>query len=433
MKKSIFTLMAYVLSLTVFSQKILTPGSSDIDVSYLKTSSSKYIIYYVKDNKWTPKGNYTKDLQIDGNTLKSTLNYIDDSSKWYRTRISTADYRSFTPISFISKSTTYSFNEQLGEQTTIKIHKLDNSEPDKEVKLDIKEKYIEYFMLEPLLMTLPLSIGYKVSIPTYYYNNRPDSIINSYIITEVKSYIHQSPKTAKHESWLVSVLEKSSNSTYYYIIDKKDHRLWQKEMYVGDGVWEICVNDELDYQPIKNKFNKEEALTKVQNGNSSIIGTAFARDHVKSKIPAVFNINKAQYAPKGTVVSILLNSPYIEEWKDVNKKIRKGKKLPEVPIDANVAACIKTTKVYDDNGHFEFTNLMPGEYILMTSFGYTHNYSYSYQSGTSYLMHPSGAVLGSNPVYSTASGSAGATADIEKIVTIDNDGDKVEVKLKDTM
>ncbi|SHM65190.1 hypothetical protein SAMN05444266_109349 [Chitinophaga jiangningensis] len=201
-------------------------------------------------------------------------------------------------------------------------------------------------------------------------------------------------------------------------------------MPVGGGTVEICVNEELDYRPIESNFDKELNLRMTEKGNSVITGTAFARDHGNNKLQVV-NIQRAQYAPKGTVVSILPNSAYIEEWKAVNKKIRKGKKLPEVPIDPNVAACIKTTKVYDDKGHFEFTNLMPGEYILMTSFGYTHRYSYQYYAGTNYLMHPSGAVLSSNNVYNTANGASGATAEIETKVTIKKDGDKVDVNLKD--
>jgi hypothetical protein len=226
-------------------------------------------------------------------------------------------------------------------------------------------------------------------------------------------------------------LEESSGAYYTYIIDKKDHRIWQREMPVGGGTIEICVNEELDYQPIQNKFNKELTLKMLEKGNSVIMGTALARDHGNSKLQLV-NINKAQFAPKGTVVSILPNSAYLEEWKEVNKKIRKRNKLPQVPIDPNVSACIKKTTVYDDKGHFEFTNLMPGEYILITSFGYTHQYSYSYYAGTSSLVHPSGAVLSSSPIYKSANAATGVTAEIEEKVTIKNDGDKVEMKLKDT-
>lgn len=433
MKKYILATLLSCAAILANAQKIIIPGSADVNKYPFNLAENKYTIYYVKDNDWKPKGSYNKQFKISGNQLISTINYTDENNEWYRTRISIADAKTFAPISFFSKSTKYTFDEKLGKDPIIKIHTMDNSEKDEIVKLDIKEPYFEYEMLEALLTTLPLTTGYKATLPLYYFDKKTKTPVTKYDITDVKSYVHKSPKTGKHDAWLVSVLEQFSNSTYYYVVDKKDHRLWQREMFVRDGTWEICVNEEVDYQPIKNKFNKTEALTKVKNGNSVILGVAFARDHVKGNIPAIFNLNKAQYAPKGTKVSILLNSPYIEEWKEVNKKIRKGKKLPEVPIDPNVSACISTTEVYDDKGHFEFTNLVPGEYILMTSFDYTHNYSYSYQSGTSYLMHPSGAVLRSNPVYSIGSGWTGANANIEKKVTIEKDGEKIEVKLKDTM
>lgn len=48
-------------------------------------------------------------------------------------------------------------------------------------------------------------------------------------------------------------------------------------MSMSKGMWEITVNEELDYQPIKNKFNKEQAVRQISNGNSVVIGTAFAR------------------------------------------------------------------------------------------------------------------------------------------------------------
>ncbi len=430
--KKIITIGLLSLSSILCAQKTIIPGSSDIKPSYLKPEKSVFNIFYVKKEQWDNKGKIAKDLSLDANNIINTYNYTDENNKWYRKRVTKASAKTFAPISFNSESTTKVYDINFGENVTGKIHTKDRSNKDSSINIPIKDQFIEYFMFEELLRSLPLTVGYKATIPCFYYNiDDPGKPVTNYVIKEVKSYIYNSPKTGAHDTWLLGVLEESTGAIYYYIVDKKDHRLWQREMPVGDGVWEICINDELDYQPIKNKFNKDEAMAKIQNGNSSIIGTAFARDR-SSKL-AVLNMNKAQYAPKGTVVSLLLNSPYIEEWKEVNKQIRKRKKLPEVPIDPNVAACIKTTKVYDDKGHFEFTNLQPGEYLVMTTFGYTHRYLYSYYAGENVTMHASGAVLGSTPVYGTASASTGATADIEQKVTIEKDGDKVEVKLKDTM
>lgn len=433
MKTLLRSAFLLLLPLAGIAQKTVIPGSDDVNTSRLKPGKSLYTIYYVKDNTWTKKGTFTNEIIVSGNDLRFIADYKDDKDKWYRKRTSVTDAKTLGVRSYKSEGLKNTLELNFGTTVTGKMHYL-TGEKDKQITIKPAGKFVDFNVSEIFFTTLPLSTGYKAIIPEFYYGTgtSPDSVLSNYIIKDVKSYVQRSPKTGDHDSWLVSVLEESSGAYYTYIIDKKDYRIWQREMPVGGGTIEICVNEELDYQPIQARFNKEEALQKLEKGNSVIMGTALARDHSNNNRLQVVNINKAQFAPKGTVVSILPNSAYIEEWKAVNKKIRKGKKLPEVPIDPNVSACIKKTTVYDDKGHFEFTNLMPGEYILLTSFGYTHQYSYSYYAGTSSLVHPSGAVLSSSPIYKSANAATGATAEIEEIVTIKNDGDKLEIKLKDT-
>lgn len=429
MRISLKPVFFLLLPLASVAQKTVVPGSADIKTNRLKPGKSLYTIYYVKDNNWTKKGTYVNDLTITGDELRLAVDYKDDKDAWYRNRTSVADPKTLAPVSYRTKGLKNSLELRFGNPITGKYQYV-NGDKDKPVSIKSTQQFVDFNVAELLFTTLPLDVGYKATVPEFYLGNSPDSVVSNYIIRDVKSYVHRSPKTGNHESWLVNVLEEESGAVYTYVIDKKDHRIWQREMPVGGGTMEICVNEELDYRPIESNFDKAENLRKLEQGNSVITGTAFARDHGNSRLQVV-NINRAQFAPRGTVVSILPNSAYIEEWKEVNRKIRKGKKLPEVPIDPNVAACVKTTKVYDDKGHFEFTNLMPGEYILFTSFGYTHQYSYQYYAGTNYLMHPSGAVLSSSNVYNTANAATGATAQIEMKVTIKKDGDKVDVNLKD--
>lgn len=423
--KSIFLLL---LPLASFAQKTVVPGSPDINTARLKPGKSLFTIYYVKNNTWTKKGTFTNEIAISGNELKFVADYKDEKDEWFRKRTSTADAKTLSPVGYKSEGLKNSLDLNFGNTITGK-YRYVNGDKDKQIAIKPTGKFVDFNVSEILFTTLPLDVGYKAVVPEFYYGDSPDSVLSNYIIKDVKSYIHRSPKTGSHESWLVNVLEESSGAVYAYVIDKKDYRIWQREMPAGGGTIEICVNEELDYQPIESRFDKEENLRRIEKGNSVIVGTAFARDHGRGV--TVVNINRAQYAPRGTVVSILPNSAYIEEWKEVNRKIRKRNKIPEVPIDPNVAACIKKTTVYDDKGHFEFTNLMPGEYILLTSFGYTHRYSYQYYAGTSNLVHPSGTVLSSNPIYKSANAASGATAEIEMKVTIRKDGDKVDVNLKD--
>ncbi|NML21171.1 hypothetical protein HHL16_09815 [Pseudoflavitalea sp. G-6-1-2] len=422
-------LFLLLLPLASLAQKIVLPGSTEVNTSRLKPGTSLYTIYYVKGETWTKKGTYTNEISISGNELRFVADFKDETNKWYKRSASVVDAKTLNAISYKFEGSKRNYNLTFGNTITGKIQ-YPNGAKEKQISVKKPGSFVDYNVAEIFFTTLPLDVGYKATIPEFYYVDHPDSLLSNYIIKDVKSYIHRSPKTGNHDSWLVSVLEQSSGAYYTYIIDKKDYRIWQREMPAGGGIMEICVNEELDYQPIKAKFSKELALQQLNSGNSVIMGTAFARDHGNSRLQ-VININKAQYAPKGTVVTILPNSAYIEEWKDVNKKIRRGKKLPEVPIDPNVQACVKQTTVYDNKGHFEFTNLMPGEYILLTSFGYTHQYSYQYYAGTSSLVHPSGAVLSSSPIYKSANAATGARAEIELKVTIKNDGDKVDVNLKD--
>lgn len=62
------------------------------------------------------------------------------------------------------------------------------------------------------------------------------------------------------------------------------------------------------------------------------------------------NTAKKQYAPKGTEITLFASSAYYEEWLEVNKKIRKQKKVQEVPLDPDFGYAVKKAKVYDDEG-----------------------------------------------------------------------------------
>lgn len=93
-------------------------------------------------------------------------------------------------------------------------------------------------------------------------------------------------------------------------------------------------------------------------------------------------------------------------------KIRKEKKVAEVPLDPDFGHSIKRTRTYDDEGHFEFADLMPGNYIIMTSFDFTNSYNYSYVSGyTNYYNY--WGYAGSTTNYGTGRSSYTDKANIE--------------------
>lgn len=429
MKIRTLILVLTLLPFVSFCQKTIVPGSSDIKMSYLKPGKSLYTVYYVKDTSWVKQGSMSYDISYADNKLNLVYKYTEKNNQWSTLRTSVADAKTLKSISYTSEGTKSRLELNFGENIKGSYYsKKDKKE--KQLNLSPKGPYVDFNLAEHMFTTLPLDVGYKALVPEFYYDSSSDILITNYLIKEVKSYVYQSPRTGKHESWLVTVLEQSTGAIYNYIVDKKDRRLWQREMSMGKGMWEICVNEEIDYQPIKNKFNKELAAKQITKGNSVITGTAFAKAKTGKTLGGLVNTAKKQFAPKGTEITLFPSSAYYEEWVEVNKKIKKQGKMREVPLDSQFGFGVKKAKVYDDEGHFEFTDLMPGTYVVMASFDFTNAYNYSYVSGyTNYYNY--WGYTGSTTNYGSARQAYRDKANIEKHVTIGRDGEKKEVSLKD--
>lgn len=101
-------------------------------------------------------------------------------------------------------------------------------------------------------------------------------------------------------------------------------------------------------------------------------------------------------------------------------------------MSKEAAACIKVTSIYDNEGNFEFTNLMPGDYYLFTEFGYSHLTSRTEVVGytDTYI---NGFFQGTTPNTQVYKYHTGVTATVKKIVTIKKEGEKITVKLKKTL
>lgn len=429
MKLHVLVLAVSLLSFTAFCQKTIAPGGKDINTKFIKPEKSIYTIYYVKDTSWTKVGSMTYDVVLANNLLTLTNSYTPKDNSITTNRISVANAQTLKPISYDSDGKevklSLSFSDPISGTYYSK-----KTKKTKKVNLNIKDAFVDFNWTDLMIATLPLDVGYKGRFAQFYYNVDSDVHVEYYTIKEVKSFVYNSPRTGKHDSWLISVTEESTNGVYNYIVDKKDRRLWQREMSMGKGMWEITVNEELDYQPIKSKFNKEKVVNQISKGNSVIIGTAYARSDSGKSLYGLVNTAKKQFAPKGTEITLFPSSDYYEEWTEVNEKIRKKKKMPEVPLNPDFGYCIKKAKVYDDKGHFEFSDLMPGTYIIMASFDFSNSYNYSYVSGyTDYYNY--WGYTGSSTNYGTAKQSYVDKANAEKRVTIEKDGDKKEVNLRE--
>ena len=75
---------------------------------------------------------------------------------------------------------------------------------------------------------------------------------------------------------------------------------------------------------------------------------------------------------------------------------------------------------------------MKGEYLLSTSFGYTHTSKRTEVTGMSDVYYK-GNYVGSNVYTSVFSYSVAGRANVQKVVIIDKNGDKLQVKLKQTL
>lgn len=429
MKLSALILAVSLLPFAALCQKTVGPGSKDINTKYIKPEKTLFTVYYVKDTSWTKQGSMVYDVVLSNNQLSLTNSYTPKDNSRTSNRISIADAQTLKPISYDSDGKeiklSLSFSNPISGTYYSK-----KTKKTKKINLNLQDPFVDFNWTDLMIGTLPLDVGYKARFAQFYYNDETSIHLEYYTIKEVKSFIYNSPKTGKHETWLVSVTEESTKAVYNFIVDKKDRRLWQREMSMGKGMWEITVNEELDYQPIKNKFNKEEVVQQISKGNSVVIGTAYARANSGKKLGGLVNTAKKQYAPKGTEITLFPSSAYYEEWVEVNNKIRKQKKMPEVPLNRDFGYSVKKAKVYDDEGHFEFSDLMPGTYVIMASFDFSNSYNYSYVSGyTNYYNY--WGYTGSTTNYGTARASYVDKANIEKRVTIDKDGEKKEVNLKE--
>ena len=426
---------ALVLAVSLFPfaalcQKAVAPGSKDINTKYIKPGKSVFTVYYVKDTSWVKQGTVTYDIVAANNQLSLTNSYTPKDNSFSTARTSVADAQTLKPITYISDAKETKVDLNFGEKVTGNYY-TKKTKKNKKLNLNPKEVFFDWLWTDNMILTLPLDVGYKARFPQFYYSDDTAAVpVEYYTIKEVKSFIYNSPRTGKHEAWLVTVLEENTNAIYNYIVDKKDHRLWQREMSMGKGMWEITTNEELDYQPIKNKFDKEKVAQQIYKGSSVITGTAYARSDAGKKLGGLVNTAKKQFAPKGTEITLFPSSAYYDEWVEVNKKIRKQKKMPEVPLNSDFGYGVKKAKVYDDQGHFEFADLMPGTYVVMASFDFSNSYNYSYVSGyTNYYNY--WGYTGSSTNYATARQGYIDKANIEKRVTIDKDGEKKEVNLKE--
>lgn len=423
----------WLLSVASFckSQNILAPGNITFETAKLKSGRTEMAYFAVNGNKKVEIGSFITEVNSTNKTFSvfTTLQFVKSTDKWIDTCISDGStlkpiYRSSHNkdydyvLKYNKEITGYHYNKKTKQRTTIQ-------EP-------ATDGFFDNYAYPYFLGSLPLTAGFKKDLAVFDYKQENKSNISKTRIEEVKNNIYVSSLSGEHKVWQVSVFEEASNDKYDYYVDKETNKIWKIQI-LAKGQNFILVDKEVDYNPFVNKFNKEETLKLIRNGSAIISGEVFARDNQNDgmlKGKAIFNINKKQYAKKGTSVILIPNTEYFKEWLKLNETLRK--KGRAIPLPKEVSECMKVAPVYDDEGHFEFVNLMPAEYLVYTEFGYVHTGIKSEVVGyTDTYMN--GMFQGSRENREYYGYSANASATVKKIVTIKTDGEKISIKLKKTL
>ncbi len=435
MDKIVLFVLTLIVNLQVLPQNKIMPGDGSIDPAFLK-SEVYHMAYSIWQNgKYHEIGNYETMITVENDQLevKTTLGFYDSDILWQDHFV--ADAKSLKPI--------HSNSDRKGDRT-ISIRFADNitgtlRNDRNGLETPILEQntgnFFDISTYPYLLKALPLKSGYQARIPVFDFEAvDANKKFSEVILKEVTSELFVSDLTGEHQVWKLDVFEESTKHNFQYFIDKLDRRIWQITIIPAKGDVISLKNKETDFNPFTNQFNKKETLKLVSEGHATIEGVAFAKDNENEgalKGLAVLNINKKQYAPKGTTVVLMPYTAYYQEWMALNQKQEKIKNTKPIPLQKEAFDCLKFTTVYDDGGHFEFTNLLPGDYLISTSFGYNHTSKRTAVSGTSDVYYK-GNYVGSNVYTSVFSYSMAGQANIQKVLSIKKDDEKVFLKLRKT-
>lgn len=321
-----------------------------------------------------------------------------------------------------------------GSRTEFETNKKDNIEE------AITGKHFNTAALPFIISTLPISLDYRVTIPVMRLNGSWKPIYLRYKITDVSEQKNFSCLSGAHDIWKVTVNEKTRNHRLIVFFDKTTRRILRTEQsfdgfHLKDNIY-VLADKELDVNPIKAPFNAAETMAMLSSGASSIKGQASTRIAEKRMIG-----NKTQYAPKGSLVTLIPNTPYFKEWVNYNlfignvsRPVYWDGKLIEgcsYPLPEEVKNAMRYTEVTDNKGSFNFQNLKQGEYLVFIGF-VANKYTHTTRTPTGdYTI----------TVNEDGSGSATQIIDVKnwmspqdilnhQFVKITKDGETVNVKLK---
>jgi hypothetical protein len=428
--RNLFVIVLIIASIASRAQTVLVPGENIFDKKFIKNSSYEMVCYANVNGSQVEISSFNVQISTSNKTLAVYTTLRMAASQDVSIDTSIADWDTFKPIYRSSSNKVRDMVLHYGKEVTGYYYDK-QSRKRQTIKDPVKNTFFDSYAYPYILGLLPLTTGYKNDIAVYDFKPGNKTNTKTARIEEVKSNLYKSNLTGEHKVWQVNVFEPATNDSYVYYIDKDTRRLWKIEIQT-QGQQLALVDSEIDYNPFTTRFDKEQTLKMVKSGNSVILGQAFIRDNENEgvlKKLAIANIHKKQYPRAGTTVVLIPYTDFFKEWIKLNTASRK--KGRSIPLPKEAAECIKTATVYDDDGHFEFTSLMPGEYLLYTEFGYVHTTNRTEVTGYT-DRYINGIFQGTHEHTATYSYSTNSAVNIKKTVTIKSDGDKVEVKLKKT-
>lgn len=426
-----FLFLSALVSNLAFSQTTITPGNGAFEKKWIKPGTTEMTCYTNSNGQWLPFASFDISITESNSRLSvhTKLKMLNSPDLWLDTSVS--EISTLKPVYRSSVTPSRKMTLHFGNE--VNGHYYDNATRKQTIIKDNPgNSYFESYTYPYLLAALPLSSGYRAELPVYDYKPDQKGHVKKASIEEVKSNTYMSELTGEHKVWQVTVMEEATNDRYDYYIDKDNRRLWKIEVN-SKGQKILMVDKENDYNPFTTKFDKQQTMAMLKSGKSVITGQAFARDNENEgllKGMAVLNVNKKQYAAKGVAVVLIPYTDYFKEWIKLNQASRK--KGRSIPLSKEAAECIKVSTIHDQEGHFEFVNLQPGDYMLYTEFGYTHTSTRTEVIGytDTYI---NGIFQGSSANTETYKVSGNAAAAVQKIITIKTNGEKVNVKLKKTL
>jgi hypothetical protein len=429
-----------------FAQKpdIVAPGSSSINTELLNTGSFVWE-QQVSNlfNSGVPQKPNERFVTIK-RTAKEIIieERLTENGKDVAKRKSVLNAKTFEPLSAVSETDKFSYNLVFGSKIKGELENYTNGEKEK-FDVPIEEKFYVGSSFEILVSILPLKEGYKAFIPQVTFDNGYRTKVIRWEIEKVQELKTPSCRTGEVADVFFVELSNSLSftDTYKMVIDKKTRRILTVVSRNGS---EKFYQDKLeDINPIKTKFNLEEAKAMISQGTATIIGKAYTVDENKPRtiMESLKSRDKIR-APKGSIVVLIPNTSYFKEWLAFNLSVQQ--KFPgkivggqvisgcgPYPLPLEVKEQTLFTEVTDNKGNFSFQNLKAGEYYLAVQFVAT---KYTHTTRT-----PNGSY--NITVYSDGSGSATQNIDViqwvspsnvmnTKLVTIKKDGENVKVDLE---